>query len=303
MNAKNFTVISDYDALPLKGSVYEPKGKPKGIVQVAHGMCEFKEKYYDFLEYFAKNGYIAAAHDHRGHGESVRSQEDFGWFNDKTGVAIVHDTLLVTKYLKTQYPDLPVYLFGHSMGSMVVRNYIQEYDTEIDKLIVCGSPSKNPLVDGGIAMAKSISFVKGERHRSNTLHNLATGKNDEKFPGEGPGAWITQDKEYITKFFGDPKYSFTFTCNGFENLFRLMKKTYDKKLYKVQNPDLPILFVSGSDDVVMGDENKWIASQQLLRDIGYKNVAGKLYHGYRHEIHNEIGKEKPLADMLAFLEK
>lgn len=81
-----------------------------------------------------------------------------------------------------------------------------------------------------------------------------------------------------------------------------MQHTYDKGRYAVRNPSLPILFVSGSDDAIMVDEQKWFDSQQFLRDVGYKNVSGKLYHGMRHEILNEFGKEEVYADLLSFAE-
>lgn len=166
MQTENFTLESSYDKLPLSCTVYVPDGKAKGIFQIVHGMCEYKERYSGFMEFLAEHGFIVAAHDHRGHGQSVKGNEDLGWFNDKTANAIVEDAVQVTRTLKEKYPALPVVLFGHSMGSMVVRCYIQKYDKEIDKLIVCGSPSKNSLADVAIAMAKSVALFKGERHRS-----------------------------------------------------------------------------------------------------------------------------------------
>ena len=300
MQIQNFTVESAYDALPLSCTIYEPQGAPKGIFQIVHGMCEYKERYEGFLRFLAENGFVAAAHDHRGHGRSIRDGGDLGWFGDKKANAIVEDAVQVTRLLKEKYPGLPLVLFGHSMGSMVVRCYIQKYDGEIDKLIVCGSPSKNPFAGVGVAMAKSVSLFKGERHRSGTLAQLSTGNGDKKFPGEGKNAWLTRDKEIVEAYNADEKCNFTFTCNGFENLFRLMQKTYDKGRYAVNNPSLPIFFVSGSDDPVLVGEEKWFKAPQLLRDAGYKNVSGKLYHQMRHEILNEKGKEEVYADLLAF---
>ena len=206
----------------------------------------------------------------------------------------------ITRKLKEKYPSLPVTLFGHSMGSMVVRCYIADYDDEIDKLIVCGSPSRNPLAGAGIAMAKAVALAKGERYRSETLAQLSTGSGDKKFPGEGKNAWLTRDKEIVERYNADPHCNFIFTCNGFENLFRLMKKTYDKRRYAAKNRRLPIFFVSGSDDPVLIDEDKWLKAQDTLREIGYANVSGKLYHQMRHEILNELGKEEVYADLLEF---
>lgn len=301
MEKKTFTVVSDYDNLLLHGSMYAPKGEKKGIVQIAHGMCEFRERYEEFMEFLCKNGYVAVCHDHRGHGDSVEKEADLGWFRDFDGKAVVDDCVKVTRYIKEGYPDLPVILFGHSMGSMIVRCYIQNHDDLIDKLIVCGSPSQNSLVGVAIFMTKCIRLFRGQRYRSKLLSYLSVGNGNDKFPGEEKGAWLTRDRSAIEKYYGNPKGRYGFTCNGFENLFKLMKRTYQKKRYALKNPTLPIHFVAGSDDPVIKDELKWFKAIESLRSVGYENVTGKLYEGMRHEIFNEFGKEGVYEDLLTFI--
>lgn len=302
MIRKKFTVESDFDGLKLQGIVYEPDDQPKGIVQIVHGMCEYKNYYEHMMKFFASKGYIAAGHDHRGHGESVRQEEDLGWFGDESGKAIVEDCVKVTRYLRTQYPNLPLILFGHSMGSMVVRCYLREHDELIDKLIVCGSPSYNPLTPEAFALHKTITVCKGERYRSKLLDRLSIGRGADKLKKEKGGSWLTRDEEVVAKKDVDPWCGFVFTCNGFENLLNLMKYTYQKKGYQVKNPSLPIHFVAGSDDIMIVDELKWLKAIEFLRDVGYERVSGKLYEGMRHEIHNEIGKEEVFEDLLQFIE-
>lgn len=302
MKEKRFTLASDYDGLGLRCVLYEPDGEIKGIVQIAHGMCEHKDRYLPFLQFLAKHGFVAECHDHRGHGESVKDKTDFGWFGDFDGVAVVEDTLQITRYLKTEYPNIPVVLFGHSMGSLIVRCYLQEHDNEIDKLIVCGSPNKNSMVSMGIAVEKCIRFFRGGKHRSKALFLLTTGNGDKRFPGEGVCAWLSRDSAVAKGYLTDPKCAYIFTCNGFENLFKLLKRTYQKKGYRVKNPNLPVHFVAGGDDPVIGNELKWFQGVESLRGIGYTNVSGKLYEGMRHEILNEIGKEEVYQDLLSFIE-
>ena len=303
MNKHKFTIKSPFDGLELACTVYEPEISPKGILQLVHGMAEHSVRYQKMMEFFAKNGYVVAIHDQRGHGETAVTLDDRGWFNDKTATAVVEDVYAFTCELKRAYPNLPVYLYGHSMGSMVVRCYIQKYDNEIEKLIVCGSPSSNPLADIAVGVTKIISLVKGERYRSKTLENLSTGKSNKPFESEGYGGWLNRDRENVEAYFNDPYCGFTFTCNGFENLFRLMKNTYTKRLYKVENPNLPIRFVSGSDDPILVNERKWLQAHDFLREVGYHNVSGKLYHGLRHEIQNEPEQLTVFQDLLRFIEE
>jgi len=132
------------------------------------------------------------------------------------------------------------------------------------------------------------------------LAHLSTGKSDGAFKGEGKGAWLSANRENIRTFYANPKRQ-AFTCNGFENLFKLMKYTYKKKRYQVKNPNLPIHFVSGGDDPLIGNAVKWVNGIELLRKVGYANVTGKLYQGMRHEIFHEAERETVLAELLAFI--
>lgn len=307
MQKREFTLQSKYDNLALSCAEYTAEGvtqtNAKGVVQIVHGMCEYKERYEGFIDYLTQNGYIVFAHDHRGHGGSVTANENLGYFGDKKGEAIVDDAALVTDEIRRLYPGLSVTLFGHSMGSLVVRAYIQKYEEKIDKLIVCGSPSKNSLAGFGLMLNGVISAFRGKKYRSRLMANASTGGGDDKFPGEGKNAWLTRDKTVVEKYNADEKCNFVFSCNGFSNLLHLVKNAYKKKKYPAKNSDLPIFFMAGADDPVIGSEKKWLAAQQFLRDVGYKNVTGKSYPKMRHEILNELGKEEVYADALAFIEK
>ena len=307
MQKREFTLQSKYDNLALSCAEYTAEGgtqtNAKGVVQIVHGMCEYKERYEGFIDYLTQNGYIVFAHDHRGHGGSVTANENLGYFGDKKGEAIVDDAALVTDEIRRLYPGLSVTLFGHSMGSLVVRAYIQKYEEKIDKLIVCGSPSKNSLAGVGLMLNGVISAFRGKKYRSRLMANASTGGGDDKFPGEGKNAWLTRDKTVVEKYNADEKCNFVFSCNGFSNLLHLVKNAYKKKKYPAKHSDLPIFFMAGADDPVIGNEKKWLAAQQFLRDVGYKNVTGKSYPKMRHEILNELGKEEVYADALAFIEK
>ena len=307
MQKREFTLQSKYDNLALSCAEYTAEGgtqtNAKGVVQIVHGMCEYKERYEGFIDYLTQNGNIVFAHDHRGHGGSVTANENLGYFGDKKGEAIVDDAALVTDEIRRLYPGLSVTLFGHSMGSLVVRAYIQKYEEKIDKLIVCGSPSKNSLAGVGLMLNGVISAFRGKKYRSRLMANASTGGGDDKFPGEGKNAWLTRDKTVVEKYNADEKCNFIFTCNGFSNLLHLVKNVYKKKKYPAKHSDLPIFFMAGADDPVIGSEKKWLAAQQFLRDVGYKNVTGKSYPKMRHEILNELGKEEVYADALAFIEK
>jgi len=303
MKVQEIRMISKCDNLPISVMTFIPEGEIKGIFQIAHGMCEHKERYYNFMEYLTNKGYITIINDHRGHGESVRNRNDLGYFYDETGKFIVEDLHQITEYIKGLYPDKEVTLLGHSMGSMVVRNYIKNYDSEIKELIVCGSPSENRLIDLALMLVEVKKIFQGERHRSKMLQRLALKKNNQKFKNDrSDNSWICSDKTTVEVYEHNDLCGFTFTINGFKNLFKLLKRTYNKKGWKVQNKDLPILFIAGSDDPIIGNKDKWLNSQDFMKRLGYKNVIGKLYPGLRHEILNEKSNEEIYKDILNFIQ-
>lgn len=299
---KIFKVISDFDGIDLQGLLYEPNAKKRGLVLILHGMCEHKGRYESFMKFLCTYGYVAVCYDQRGHGDSVKTKEDRGYFYDRTGEGIVKDVSSVVQYLKTQYPDLPIALFGHSMGSLIARCYLQNYDDTIDKALICGTPKKNKYAGVGIFVARCISMLKGDRYRSKTLTYVSVGKGDKRFKKEGKSAWLCRNPKLRECYRADEKGQFLFTANGFENLFRLLRQTYKKKAYALKNPDLPIFFLSGEHDPVMDMQEDWADAVNIMPKIGYQNVSGKLYAGMRHDLINDYGYPEVRDDILAFLE-
>ena len=268
------------------------------IFIISHGMCEHKERYLKFMEFLTENGLISVIHDHRGHGESIKNDDDLGYFYGPDPSAIVDDVHDVIRSIKSRYKGLPVYLFGHSMGSLVVRCYIQKYD-DIDKLIVCGTPCKNEIVDLGILLAKLIGKIKGDHYRSRFLTELVTGRFDQAFDGDLKNRWLSFDEVNVESFNNHKKDGFIFTVDGYLNLFGLLKRTYDKD-QRVLNNDLPILFIAGKDDPVIGGLMRWHQSISFMQELGY-NVHAIAYDDMRHEILNESGKEKVYEDIKSFI--
>lgn len=296
-------IVSQYDGLTLEMLIFEPEKEPKGMIQISHGMAEHKERYEVFMKFLCDHGYIVVIHDHRGHGKSIKNPEDLGFFYDDSAEAIVEDLHQITLFLKEKYADLSCYLFGHSMGSLVVRKYIKKYDQDIDKLIVCGSPSENPLTAFAVFLVKFLKYIKGEHFRSYLIQKLAFGTYNKGFKeGNSTNRWISADQENVEQYDRDKLCGFVFTLNGFQNLFLLMKDIYSLKGWQKQNLDLPILFIAGEADPVIISPEKWQESQTFLKTIGYQNVEGILYQGMRHEILMEKEKQKVFQDVLNWID-
>ena len=286
------------DDLNLATAFCEPQNSdnqevPKGIVQIVHGMCEHKERYYPFMEYLCSKGWVCVIHDHRGHGGSVRSAEDLGYMYDGGWDAMIEDIETVRKWSSEKWPSLKRVLLGHSMGSMAVRGYVKRYDSFVDTLIVCGSPSENPMAGAGRLLAKMTAAFsrKGWRHRPQILQKMSFGSFNRPFEDEGyPCAWVCSDKGTLEDYHADPLCQFVFTANGFYNLLGLMKYCYSPKGWAMKNPGMKVRFISGEKDPCRGSDRQHESSVRLMREVGYTDVDSRIFPGMRHEILNEADK-------------
>lgn len=288
---------------------------PKGIVQLVHGMAEHRERYHAFMDYLAAQGYVVIIHDHRGHGASLHAEGDYGYFGKDAVNGIIDDVHQITEYIKQRFPGLPLTLLGHSMGSLVVRCYMKQYDQDVNRLVVCGSPSKNPGAGVAITVSKFLQLFQGEHHQSKFVNHLAfsgynqrsarlaraNGNLDARYDNS-PNAWVVSDPAVVAAYDADERDGFVFTLNGFITLFSLMKRAYSPKDWQMRNPAAPVLFVSGADDPCIISRKDFEKAVNFMRARGYQDVVAKLYPKMRHEILNERGKEQVWADILGWIE-
>lgn len=275
---------------------------PRGVIQLVHGMCEHKERYIALMEFLSENGLICVIHDNRGHGASVKSPDDLGYMYDGGWQAMVEDVRVVNDWIRAQYPDLKIILYGHSMGSMIVRSFLKRYDDRISALLVSGCPVDNPAKGAGKALAAFFGRTKGWHYRPDLLQQMSFGAYSKPFASEGPMAWVCSNPEILKSYREDPLCQYVFTANGFYNLLGLMQDCYSRKGWAVQNPSLHIHFMSGEEDPCRGSDKQFRKALRLLPEVGYHNVTAQVYPRMRHEIHNETGYRRVWNDLLHFID-
>ena len=276
--------------------------QPKAVLVLVHGMAEHKERYYPFMTYLSEMGFACLVFDLRGHGATATSPEELGYFGRKGPQSLVQDTCTVVRHARQLYPGLPVFLFGHSMGSLVVRCFAKHYDAEINGLVVCGSPSANPVAGLGIALTRCIQLFRGIRYRSKTVAMMMFGPYEKKFRAEGMhNAWLSTNRANVEAYNNDPLCGFKFTLGGYRTVMQLIRQTYSPKGWQVNNPALPVHFIAGSNDPCIGSVKKFAKAVSFFRHCGYSQVSSKLYPGLRHEILNELGREDVYRDVEAIL--
>lgn len=287
--------------------IIEPQiEKIKGIVQICHGMCEYFDKYEEFTSFLLKQGYVVCGHDHIGHGESINSEMEKGFFAEKDGYKyLIRDTKKFTEIVKNQYNDkqLPYFLFGHSMGSFIVRCYAAKYANELSGIILCGTIGPQILIRPGIRLARTMAKAKGNHYRSKKLYNLALDFANIKFlPISTRFDWISSDEQVVQKHIKDKKSNFIFTVSGFEDLFHLVGLCNSPKVIKTTPKELPIFFISGEADPIGENGIGVKRAVKIYKNLGMEKVELKIYPNDRHELVNEKNKEEVYQDVLKFME-
>ena len=298
---RNLVIRSQYDDLNLSVVAVLPERIPKAVIQISHGMCGCKERFLPVMNYMAERGIACVAGDHRGHGGSIKAIGDLGYMYDGGYKALVDDMRQITLWIQRHFPNIPIYLLGHSMGSLAARVYVKGDDSPLSGLIICGSPAWNRFTYLAKAFAGLVCKVGLSRHRMVLTQRLTSKAYNRRFKDEGDQAWTCSDAESRRSVRENPLCNFRFTANASYNLFCLMVETYRGGQWAVTHPQMPVYFISGADDPVMMTENGLHQAAVNIRRRGYENVTSAIYPNMRHEVLNEIGKEAVWDDILNFV--
>lgn len=304
-NKTTFTFMSSSKLSDIFACKYTPTdcSTLKGIVQIAHGMAEHHERYEEFVEFLVSEGYGVYINDHLGHGKSVISDSELGYFGSKNGyLYLVEDMKKLTDIIHSDYPDIPVILFGHSMGSMLARLYSEKYGNSINAAVFCGTTGANPAAAAGISIVKTIAKLKGDHYRSKFIDKLAFGTYNKKCnPKRTCFDWLTTVDSVVDKYIIDPYCGFLFTTYGYRDLMSLIVVISRNDWYTSVPKELPIYLIAGDEDPV-GNYGKGVREvYQGLVDTNHTDVSIKLFSGDRHEILNERDKEEVFKNILQWL--
>ncbi|MBT3318202.1 MAG: alpha/beta hydrolase [Clostridia bacterium] len=277
--------------------------KPVAAVQIAHGAVEHALRYDDFANALAKQGFVVYANDHRGHGKTAGEADNVGYFSDqKGGINLaIDDMLALTKIIKKENPYMPVFLFGHSMGSHMSRLYAAKYGGEIDGLLLTGTGRvNNVLISIVRAFAKVQMVLLGRKHKSPLLNTLVFGTLNQPFKGDKGCEFISTDQAVIDAYEKDEYCGNTITPEFVYELFWCIKQATKKETFAATPNDIPIFIGAGEFDTMGG--NKLSAVNKDVADFSKNNeVTFKRYENMRHEILNEKDKQVVYTDIIEWL--
>ncbi|WP_099221407.1 alpha/beta hydrolase [Listeria costaricensis] len=291
------------DELALHVHIWDQVASPKGVVQIVHGMAEHGARYQTFAEALNEAGFVVLADDHRGFGQTARNEEELGHLEPEVGFHdLVEDQHELWDYIEAQYPNLPHFIFAHSMGSFVMRYYMTKYP--LDGIVLAGSGLQPALL---LAVGQSLSgrgVRKNPFHRNKHLNKLAFWGFNHSFADQHRFSWLSRDPETYLRYEKDPFCGPIIGTTGFfDNLFESISHAQNKKDMKKIPADLPILLLTGSDDPV-GHFGKDVPKLAVrLAEAGVEDVTYKIYEGGRHELINETCRQEVFQDIINWFDQ
>lgn len=300
----DFTAASTVPGHTLHAFRCVPDGEVRAVVQFAHGMIEYIDRYKPLAEYLAAHGILATGHDHLGHGGSIRTKDDYGYFAEPDGNrAVLDDLHAITLLTKKLYPNVPYFLLGHSMGSFYARQYLCEYGAELDGAIIMGTGFQpKALVQLGKTLCRIVAVFRGWHYRSRIVARLSFMGYNRGFEGRTTHDWLNRDAAEVDKYLADERCTFIFTLNAYYSMFTGLLRLHDPAFIARMPKKLPVLFLAGDADPV-GERGAGVKrAVKSLRDAGVQDITLKLYSGARHELLLETNRLEVFGDIAAWLE-
>ena len=301
---ETFTFLSKDGKTQIHCIKWTPEdGNYRAILQLTHGMVEYIDRYDAFANFMTTQGFLVVGNDHLGHGDSVVSKEDWGYFAPNPSDTLIED--MHTLRTMTQEEGKPYFMLGHSMGSFMLRKYLIHHADGVKGAIIMGTNvMPDQTVNLAMRIAKMQAGIFGWRHRSKLLQQLSYSKPYKRFDLTGKdtsNSWLTKDEEIVKAYYADPRCTFLFTDNAYLGMFEAILECCNKENAGKLPKDLPLFFVSGAMDPV-GEFGKSVKqAAHLYMDAGMTDVTWKLYEDDRHEILNELDKETVYKDIAAWL--
>ncbi|MBQ7579068.1 MAG: lysophospholipase [Clostridia bacterium] len=294
------TEFKSFDGTILFARIWDNCPSPKGVVQLIHGMKEHAGRYDELATFLNNYGFIVYADDHRAHGKTASSIETVGKYALKSNIYqdSVKDEIEISKMLHEKYKGLPLFVFGHSYGSLIAQKYIQDY-SDYSGAIICGTSYMNTL-ENNLAkiIARLTMAFKGDNAPAKLIEKLSFSSYSKGLP-EGE-MWITHNKKVCKAYREDPFCNTAFSAKFYYDMMKGTTPLYSKKRLATISKQKPILLIAGAEDKFSKNAKLVRKLYKAYKKAGIINTKLKIYPGMRHEIHNEINNAEVLTDIKNF---
>ena len=299
-NMTEFTFLSTDGKTQLHGMRWEPEGgSVRAVLQICHGVAEHIARYDAFARYLNGLGIAVVGHDHLGHGLSLPEGGTPVYFGEgNTWNTVVDDIYVLHQRIRLWYPDVPLCIMGHSMGSFLTRTYLIRYPGTVKAAVIMGTGwQPKAVIAGGMAVAKAVGAVVGENGTSDLVTNLAFGAYNKLFaPNRTSCDWLSADEDNVDAYMADPLCGADATVGLFQQMLSGIRFNQKLSNLRQMDPRIPVLFVAGEKDPVGDCGNGVRRTYQEFRRAGVQDCTLKLHPGLRHEILNEKAQQQQIFE-------
>jgi len=278
------------------------KDAPKGVVQILHGASEHSLRYESFARFLNVAGYVVYADDHRGHGETAKlAGLKLGVAGEDAWNKIVNDEKQLTEIIKKECLNLPVFLIGHSMGSLLLQDYMERWGSEINGAVLIGTTGVFPNLDAIIGQAEKEAQSIVSQEPSSIYVQIFASFNKQFTPAKTGFEWLSRDEGEVQKYVNDPLCCFPFSNAFTIDFLKGLRDMWQSEKEKLIPKDLPVLIASGALDAVGGNTSMVMSLIDRYKSQGIKDLIYRFYPEARHEILHEINRNEVQQDILNWL--
>ena len=300
---KDFYFSTD-ENVKIRVRSWIPEGEISATLQIAHGIAEHCERYDEFCEFLCDNGIAVYINDHRGHGKSIGDGVR-GYFAKSGGwLKVVEDMRSIFTLSNKEYPDVPHFLFGHSMGSFLARTYLFTYPDDFAGAVICGTGHMaKAMITAGHTAACVAAKIAGDKP-STLLDKIAFGAYNAEFkPARTKFDWLTRDETVVDRYIADPLCGFVATAGLFKDMMSGLAMITNSTNIAKMKKSTPVFFIAGDKDPVGENGKAVMRAYDAFCNTGMTDVSVKLYKDARHEILNEINKHEVFDDILLWIKE
>lgn len=276
-----FKINSTKANVELHTVLWEPTDRtPVGILQIITGMAEYIERYTPLADYLTTQGWVVIGHDHLGQGHSVQSLSELGYFGQDGAATLLADSLKIGEFAQERYPELPLCVLGHSMGSMLATQYLKQASSRLSGVIFIGVIDVPAVLKVGLPVIRLIA-KKAPHKPGNVLNRLAFGIYPQKFDRRRPFSWLSYNLDNVSAYEQNPLCGYTFTNNGFATLFTIAQQSRQTDWFAT-NQTFPMLVLSGQDDPAGGNGRR---ARQLTSQFNQAQLTAATVQILPHTAH------------------
>ena len=281
---------------------WSPENESNIVIQIIHGMAEHKERYKDFANFLTERNITVYIADIRGHGDHIDSEME-GFFHEEDGWdKVIKDRRIFTEKIAGENEGIALFIFGHSMGSLILRDYITRYKTLYNGIILSGTASPIGLQGHAAKLIIKNSLKKGRKNKNHKLDAMVFGGNNKPFePSRTKFDWLSRDEKIVDEYIDDDKCGFVCTTQFFDDLLYGLMRLDKKANIQMIRKDIPILMFSGEMDPVGGLSKGVKKVYKRYKKAGINDITLKLYKDNRHECLNELNKNEVYTDIVDWI--